>query len=120
MTKIKLYSIGNEGNFSYYIFDKKQEVLDVLNKIFLIDFNLKLGLTHWSYSDERKKINIEKYIDIHETICSNGGIRIDVFYGDKKMFITINCSEEDKLRFNEELFKIVEMPKPKKFKGDIK
>lgn len=56
----------------------------------------------------------EKKKDIHKSIFGRGQEeRLDIFYGDKKMFITIYCSQKKRLKFNEELFKIAEMPKSK-------
>ncbi len=118
--KIKLYGIGNEGNFNHYEFDKKQQIAEslamILNKLFGVYWEF-----HEEYQNKKKKfvtrtINIEKYKDYHGVINSRNP-RMDIFYGDKKMFITLNCSEKDRLRFNEELFKIAEMPKPKKRKS---
>jgi hypothetical protein len=120
MTKIKLHEMGNAGNFNWYVFDKEQQVAEYLAMILGTIFN-----TIWEFDSLEKskngeylskKINIEKYKDYHETIGSNKKGRLDVFYGDKKMFITINCSQKERLKFNEELFKIAEMPKPTKTK----
>lgn len=119
MTKIKLYSIGNGEEFNFYIFDKKQKVAEYLSMILS-----RVSEVDWEFDSTinknekliHKKVNIEKYKDYHETIGFTDNFRVDVFYGDKKMFITINCSEEDRLKFNEELFKIAEMPKPNKKK----
>jgi len=122
--KIKLYEIGNDGNFNWYAFDKKQQVAEYLSMILN-----KLFHTYWGFQEEyqnkKKKwitriINIEKYKDYHQTVDSNKKIRVDIFYSDKKMFLTINCSQEDRLKFNEELFKIAEMPKLKKIKSKKK
>jgi hypothetical protein len=111
MTKIKLYSIGNEENFNYYVFDKKQKVAEYLSMI----SHKVLGIyLEFDNPENTKKINIEKYKDYHEGHSSTEKVRLDIFYGDKKMFVTIICSKKDRLRLNEELFKIAEMPKPKK------
>jgi hypothetical protein len=105
--KIVLHSIGNNENFNFYVFDKKQEVFDILNKIFFMDFDV-----NWSYD---KKIH--ENVDLHESVTDFGDkIRIDIFLGDKKMFLTINCSDKLRLKFNESLFKYIEMPKPIKIK----
>jgi len=120
MKKIKLYGIGNQEDFNYYILDKKQEVAEkiaeILKQVLNLDLkfvkeykNKKLGV--WIF----KKINIEKNKDIHNSVNKMGhNERIDIFYGDKKMFITLYCSKEKRLKFNEDLFKIVYMPKSKK------
>lgn len=118
MKKIKLHAIGNGENINYYIFDKKQDVAKVLSKI----FENILGI-FWRFDEEYKakkgrwrikKINIEKFKDFHENHLGKGN-RIDIFYGDKKMFVTIFCSEKLRLKFNVELSKISIMPKIKKF-----
>ncbi len=113
--KIKLHAIGNEGNFNYYIFDKKKVVVETLSKILTKILDLKINLYN---PDNNKKINIEKHKDFHENLGHRIRInsRSDIFYGDKKMFITIHCSQKLRLKFNEELFKIVKMPKPSKIK----
>ena len=117
--KIKLYAIENDGSFNRYEFDKKQEVADKIVKLFKDIFGI-----YWNFYEEyqtkkgkwnTRKTNIEKIKDSHESL-RDGGSRIDVFYGDKSMFITIICSQENRLKFNEELFKISIMPKPSKIK----
>ena len=112
--KIVLHGIGNEGNFNFYIFDKKQIVAQNLSGLF---YKI-LGLS-WEFIDidTGKKRNIEKNKDIHESLSKVGGkSRVDIFYGNKKMFISVNCTEKLRIKFNEELFKIAKMPKPKKIK----
>jgi hypothetical protein len=114
MRKIKLYEIGNEENFNWYIFDKKQEVFDILNKIFIMDFNLDLN-PYREDLDKNGKINIEKYTDIHESE-GNSKLRTDLFYGKNKIYFTLICSPNLRLKFNESLFKYVNMSKPIKIK----
>jgi len=113
--KIKLYGIGNTEKFNYYIFDKKQEIAEKLAKISEKVFNLKWSFTY-TQEDEKTirtiKINIEKYKDKHVTV-SNKNARIDVFYGNKKMFITVYCSLKLRAKLNNELKKITVMPEVK-------
>jgi hypothetical protein len=116
--KITLHSIGNQGNFNFYVFDKRQEVFDVLDKILIMDFGIDLKLPYVDYSRKIKKINVKKYTDVHFS-SGNEFFRIDIFYGNKKMFVTIHCSEKLRLKFNEALFKYSTMPKPKKIKIKI-
>jgi hypothetical protein len=112
MTKIKLYGIGNDGDFNFYTFDKKQKVAEYLSMILGTLFGI-----NWEFDlSENEKINFEIYKDVSQTIASRKDFHIHVFYGDKKMFLTINCSEKDRLKFNEQLFKVAEMPKPQKNK----
>jgi len=118
--KIKLYGMGNEEDFNHYEFDKKQKVAEylsmILNRVFKISWEF-----HEEYKNKKRKwvsrkISINTYKDYHEVISSRNP-RVDIFYGSKKMFMTINCSQKDRLKFNKELFKIAEMPKLKKLKG---
>ena len=112
--KITLHSIGNEGNFNVYTFDKKQYIAKTLSKIFYNIFNLSWDLMD---IDKGKEKNIEKDKDYHENLIRVGNTsRIDVFYGDKKMFIAVHCSQKLRLKLNEELSKISKMPKPKRSK----
>lgn len=119
--KIVLHAIGNNGNFNYYIFDKKHKVAIELSNLFSKIFDL-----YWDFHEnyvtksgvyKQKKINIEKYKDEHESLSSSNGLnRIDIFYGSDKMFVAVNCQSKLRLKFNEELFKISKMPNPKKLK----
>ncbi len=112
MKKIKLHEIGNEEDFNWYIFDKEQIVFNILNKILLMDFDIDLKLYR---EDVGGEINIEKYVDIHEHE-GNNKLRIDLFYGKSKIYFTLICSSDLRLKFNESLFKYANMPKPIKIK----
>ncbi len=114
--KIVLYGLGNYGKHNFYIFDKKQEVANSLSKMFGKIFNL-----YWDFYEEnyktgkRKKLNFEKFKDKHESLGNTKNqSRIGIFYGDKRMFITINCSQKLRLKFNEELTNISKMLEKKK------
>ena len=113
--KIKLYSIGNQDKFSYYVFDKKRDVIEILLKIFLVDFDIYDLFEEPDKKGNYGKINVKKLIDVHRG-SGDGKIKIDAFFGDKKMFLTIICSENLRLKFNESLFKYTKMPKSKKIK----
>lgn len=108
--KIILHEIGNRDNFNYYVFDKKQWVMEILDKILWEIFEIEL-----LYIPGKKKVNIEKFTDDHHNDYGKKG-RLDIFYGKNKMYVTIICPEESRLKFNEELGKISIMPKPKKIK----
>ena len=114
--KLILRSIGNEGDFNYYIFDKKQEVIEKLSEILSRVFGIDIYL-YEEYKDKKgkwksRKINFEKIKDEHNGL--QGGA--DLFFGDKKIFLTLVCPNKDRLKFNDELFKFFNMPKPEKFK----
>jgi hypothetical protein len=121
--KIKLHAVGNDKDFSYYVFNKSKKVHGILRGLFLGAFDIDWPLVEERFADNDKeeilKVNIEEKKDFHEKI---GGLkmgksaRIDVFYGDKKMFVTINCNSELRREFNRKLEKVAEMPEVKEKK----
>ena len=118
--KFKLYGIGNYENFNYYIFDKKQEILESLSCIFQKVLETSDILFNSEYKDKKgkwksKKINYEKRKDCHIFVLGEK-TRVDIYLGDKKMFVAIYCPHKLRLKFNLELPLITCMPKPKKFK----
>jgi hypothetical protein len=120
MKKIKLYGIGNFEKFNYYIFDKKQEVVEIISKLLYNTLGLRLDL-HEEKEDGKniiqKEINFEKLDDEHQEIWAIGkNERADIFYGNKKIFLSIYCSLKFRAKFNERLKEISLMLKPKKFK----
>ena len=117
--KMTLCSIGNIENFSYYIFYKKQEVIEKLSKILSGALGADIYL-YEEYKDKKGewkqiKINFEKIKDKHNGLPGyDVNIRADLFFGDKKIFLTLVCPAKDRLKFNEGLFKFFNMPKPTK------
>ncbi len=116
MVKIILHSIGNDEKVNYYIFDKKQIVADYLSILFHDIFGIYWEFDELNDNGKSRKISIEKRKDVHEGLTCGSDTRVDVFYGDKKMFISIHCNQKLRLRFNEELEKISVMSKPIKLK----
>lgn len=119
MKKINLYALGNQENFNYYIFDKKNEVIVLLGKIFADIFGFYLVFNEEYLNKKRKweyrEINFEKLRDYHNAVSESGkNKRVDIFYGDKKIFVTICCPQKLRLKFNEHLAKISKISKPKK------
>ncbi len=116
MKKIKLYAIGNEGKYNYYIFEKKQEMFESIAELILKVFSLDIPF-YRIYEQKgktiRKKRDFEKMNDYHESF-DHDKKRIDVFYGRKRVFLTILCPLNLREEFNEELGKISYMPKDKK------
>lgn len=112
--KIRLYGLGNEANFNYYIFDKKNNVYYLLVKILRDIFGLYLE----TYDENNKEINIERYKDLYKgrVVHVDYKSRVDIFYGNKKMFIVLHCPPKLRLKFNAELFKIAKMSKQAKLK----
>jgi len=117
MKKIKLYGVGNDGEFNYYIFDKTKKIHKILDEIFRKSLGIEWPLIKERYGNNDKliidKINIEKYNDSHEKIGrlsnkrKNPDNRVDIFYGDKKIFVVIHCSQKERKKLNNELKKIV-------------
>ena len=121
MKKIKLYSIGNEKNYNYYVFDKTNNVVEVLSqilgKVFLLNWYLYYEpIRKKDYKWMKQKKNFDKMKEGHENISGygKGNSRVDVFYGKKKMSIIVHCSTSLREKFNEELGKVSYMPKVKK------
>ena len=121
--KIKLHAIGNDGNFNYYILDKKQEAAKVLFNLFFDVLNIDWSLYERNNKPTSNKgINIEKFKDHNINLFSSGkknNVRANIFFGDKKMFLVILCSQKLRLKFNEELGKVSIMPEYK-HKKDVK
>jgi len=130
--KYKLYTIGNVRDFNYYVFDKNQEEIEKLIEIFAkilgVDFNLYWTHTNKKGEQVNTKTNFNKFKDKH--LYGIGHFdektRIDIFYGDKKIFVTVLCSQKLRLKFNEALFEFFDMPEykhpknAKKLKGKLK
>ena len=115
MKKIRLNGIANSENFNYYIFEKTENLLESLSKVFKevlgVDFILSYEQQDNNGNWKIKTTNVFKEKDSHDAVSrSIGKPRIDIFYGDKKVFLTIVCSNKERLKFNEELEKIAEMP----------
>lgn len=108
MKKIKILSIANDSkyNFNYYLFEKKKEIHKVLAPIFYDVFRLRWPLEDLDKKEKNYvKINIEKNEDKHENLSLSGmgKARIDIYYGRKKMYITIHCSPKLRIKFNNKL-----------------
>ena len=121
MKKFNLHLIGNTGDYNYYVFDKHQEVAKKLSNLFYVTFNLDYDLTE-EYDEKKdewvkRERKIIKCKDVHERVVSlSNSNRINIFYGDKRMFVTILCSQKLRVKFNESLFKFFKMSKPVKLK----
>jgi len=112
MKKLILHSIGNNGNYNFYVFDKKKSVVENLSTLFSDIFEI-----NWNFEINYKKIN--RRTDLNECVSDVHDRRIYIFYGDKKMFVTIICSEKSRLKFNDALLKYFTMPKYK-FRKNVK
>ena len=117
MKQMKLYSIGNRGKFNYYIFEKSNKSVECILGIVYNVFKSWFGL-YKEYEDKngawrQRRINFENTKDKHIfSVLKNESI--DLFLGEKRVFVTINCTANKRKRFNEELFKKFKIPKEKK------
>ncbi len=120
--RLMLYGHGNEGAFNHYTFDKTKKTQNVLRQIFKDFLNIEWPLGKEVENEkgefEYVEINIEKNKDFHEIIGGNkflGNPRVDVFYGDKRMFVVVHCSLDKRKEIHEIIKKKFIMPKPKNF-----
>ncbi len=109
--KIKILGMGNQGNFNYIIVKKEEfffiwlkELFASLTKIVTDDVTIN-EFVDKNEKFVRKKKNIKKFTDIHE-YYNMGGIRFDIFYGSKKVFIAFNCSNNQRRKVMSKLEEI--------------
>ncbi|MFQ5532093.1 MAG: hypothetical protein ACE5ES_05760 [Candidatus Nanoarchaeia archaeon] len=120
MKKIKLYAVCNEKEFNFYTFDKTQETHKILGEVFDEIFKIQWPFVKETYDEDDDpisvKVDISKNKDFHERISGVGFVspRIDVFYGDKRMFVTLYGPLDLRNKFNKKFKKIAIMPKSKK------
>lgn len=104
--KGKIYGIGNDERleFNHYTFEKTRKAHEILSELFGRIFEGRWDLNYAEENGEHKKIDISKNKDFHELLEGSKSIgekpRIDIFYGNKKMFVTILCSQEKRNEFN--------------------
>jgi hypothetical protein len=124
MKKMKLLGIGNDGNFNYYIFNKDKKTITLLGKIIKKFFDIQWESKEGYHNKKDEWILVPKKMselkDNHQQVGSKGEVRVDVFYGDKKMFLIVHCLESQRLSFNNNLLNFFQMPKPKMHKKKIK
>ena len=116
MKKLILHSIGNQGNYNFYVFDKKKDVAENLSNLFSDIFEINWNFDAPNKKGNYRRFNVERWTDIHQRIDDGKNSKINIFYGKSKMFVTIVCSEKSRLKFNDALLKYFTMPKPKKIK----
>jgi len=119
MKKLKLFGIGNCEDFNYYVIEKSQEAIEKLSKIISATLGKKLDIYHDPEEEKDykwKKRNFEKIKDVHEVLDFGPDSKnmVNIFYGDKKIFLTIHCSQKTREKFNKALGKISKMSYPQK------
>ena len=115
--KSKIYATANEnlkGNFniSYYIMEKDDSFLDWLFKLLTNVIELSAGEADKAkfiriakedkegniIGEDVYKKNVEKMVDLHEKY-ENKNERIDLFYGKKRVYLTLRCSKKIRKKF---------------------
>lgn len=102
MKKGKIYATGNDnfgdGNVSYYVFEKDKYFFDWLNEALSKISeskpvsNPKFVFRENEENEEVFEKVIEKMIDVHEKY-SGKDFRIDIFYGNKRIYFTLKGSK---------------------------
>jgi hypothetical protein len=111
MEKLTIYATGNERiigdhNVSYYIIEKDKVFLDWLGDLLEQVLGMNGGkLKAKNYikrlDNEEEQIipkNIKKMKDVHERYDDKEN-RVDVFYGDKRVYLTFRKSRELREKF---------------------
>lgn len=119
MTNPKIYATGNstlkgEFNISYYIFEKEASFLDWLAMLLVQVLEIDYGEKRAKFIINRKDTeeedddveaevfakDIKKMVDLHEKY-ENKGERIDIFYGQDRVYVTLRKSKEIRKKFSE-------------------
>lgn len=111
MVKSKIYATGNESlsgefNISYYIFEKDDKFLNWLGKLLVEVMGMEDGDKAAKFvsmegepgDDVFYAKEIDKMIDVHESykpgkITIKNGDRVDLFYGSKRVYLTLRKSK---------------------------
>ncbi|MFA6022763.1 MAG: hypothetical protein WC781_01610 [Candidatus Pacearchaeota archaeon] len=118
--KSKLLGLGNSKDYNYYMFEKSSSFISKINNcfkdVFAKDCRIRAFDRDFNKNNNYKEIrrDLFKLKDFHETIFNSP--RIDIFYGDKIVYLSIICSGDLRIKFNERLMKSFEIPKVKRFK----
>ena len=111
----KIYSVGNQNlsgeySYSYCVLEKDKKFLDWLGELLLQVLKLDYGKNNAKYvtiepycenkfEEETYLKEIKKMVDIHEVYLNKLGDRIDLFYGNKKVYLTLRSSKEVRKAF---------------------
>ena len=112
MRKMKVLGMGNEDNFNYLIIKKSEGFFEWFNELLVEAFGgAENDVMYCESRDKDGKIINEKRdvndeTDTHEYYPTNDGIRVDVFYGKEKVFLTFNCSLDKRGKFMKKLEEI--------------
>ena len=121
MNNPKIYATGNENlngdfNISYYIIEKDEKFLEWLNRLLIEvldikeeDKNAKV-IQKIAYDNSGREVteiylkDINKMVDVNEHY-GNKIDRVDVFYGQNRVYLTFRKSKETRKKFADFLLK---------------
>ena len=128
--KAKIYATGNETiegrfNISYYVLEKDSNFLDWLGKLLVEVFEIENGENIAKFiqiedDEECEQIthikDITKMIDVREAYSNKMGDRVDLFYGLKRIYVTLRKSHDIKKKLASFMMKSREWIKVEKTK----
>jgi hypothetical protein len=103
--KMKILGIGNSHEFNYLIIKKEEGFFEWLNELLVRSFGaISPDIVYYEEIKKGEKMvsvkkDIKKIVDIHEFYDSDAGVRVDLFFGKNKVFMTFCCSPERRKRF---------------------
>jgi hypothetical protein len=121
MKKPKIYATGNltkkgRTNVSYYIIEKN-EGFHAWLKRFLIEFGVKGEVDVVEVDSSEGYVvmgkDLAKMVDVHESY-GNENIRVDLFYGVERVFMTLSCEPDKREEFGKKMLSETEWIKVEK------
>ena len=101
--KLKVFGAGNEKDYTFVIFAKDKDFFHSFSEL------TKKAFGHSCYSHEVEKEaaagkmkpkSIADYVDRHEVCLDEGhGLRFDMFFGSKRVFVMIHGTKKAKESF---------------------
>lgn len=108
MYKLKIFAMGNDDSFNYFIVEKHKKFhtyfREIINALFQHPPDISFG------DIENVDSEINKIFDAHYSI-NIGRVRIDIFHGKNKTFITFICSKKMREKIFDEFFRFFEIKK---------
>lgn len=114
--KPTIYATGNETlkgefNISYYVLEKEEKFFDWLSKLLIEVLEIKNGdsqarfIVRRLHDEEGYEVGeeiyikeIKKMVDIHEKYSQDKN-RVNVFYGKKRVYVSVKSSREFRKKF---------------------
>ena len=119
MKKLKICGMGNEDKFNYLILDKNPSFFDILSSLLYKAFEIgDDSIVYDEYMNKnddfvRRKKNINNFVDKYERF-KNKQARVEIFYGKRKIFISVYTSLEKRKKFLDLLEDVSIWKKPEK------